>query len=145
MIHLVQITDGLSRRVAIVEEPRLRCLTGVQSVYELAGQCLGLGRRLSEQAIAHANGELLDYDAIYSGASEWYLLAPIDLPGASSRLMIAGTGLTHLGSAKERQSMHLADPPHLSGVRTMNRVVILCNLLLSLYRASVQDARGRCI
>jgi hypothetical protein len=100
----------VSRRVAIVEEPRLRCLTGVQSVYELAGQCLGLGRRLSEQAIAHANGELLDYDAIYSGASEWHLLAPIDVPRASSRLMIAGTGLTHLGSAKERQSMHLADP-----------------------------------
>ena len=110
MIHLVQISDGSSRRVAIVEEPRLRCLTGVQSVYELAEQCLGLGRQLSEQAIALANGELLDYDAIYSGASEWRLLAPIDFPGAPSRVMIAGTGLTHLGSAKERQTMHLTDP-----------------------------------
>jgi hypothetical protein len=109
MIHLVQIGDGSSRRVAIVEEPRLHCLTGVQSVYELAQRCLSLGRQLSEQAIAIANGELLDYDAIYSGASEWHLLAPIDVPGASSRLMIAGTGLTHLGSAKERQSMHLPD------------------------------------
>jgi hypothetical protein len=109
MIHLVQISDGSSRRVAIVEEPRLRCLTGVRSVYELAEQCLGLGRQLSERAIALANGELLDYDAIYSGASEWHLLAPIDLPGAPSRLMIAGTGLTHLGSAKERQTMHLTD------------------------------------
>jgi hypothetical protein len=109
MIHLVQISNGSSRRVAIVEEPRLHCLTGVQSVYELAQQCLGLGRDLSEQATALANGELLDYDAIYSGASEWRLLSPIDVPGASSRLTIAGTGLTHLGSAKERQSMHLTD------------------------------------
>jgi hypothetical protein len=109
MIHLVQVSDGSSRRVAIVEEPRLRCLTGVQSVYELAQQCLSLDRQLSEQAIALANGELLDYDAIYSRASEWHLLPPIDVPGASSRLMIAGTGLTHLGSAKERQSMHLTD------------------------------------
>jgi hypothetical protein len=109
MIHLVQISDGSSRRVAIVEEPRLHCLTGVQSVYELAQRCLSLGRQLSEHAIAIASGEVLDYDAIYSGASEWYLLAPIDVPGVSSRLMIAGTGLTHLGSAKERQSMHLAN------------------------------------
>lgn len=43
MIHLVQISDGSSRRVAIVEEPRLHCLGGVQSVYELAQQCLSLG------------------------------------------------------------------------------------------------------
>src|SRR4030081_3160806 len=59
--------------------------------------------------MAIANGELLDYEAIYSGASEWHLLAPIDVPGMPSRLTIAGTGLTHLGSAKERQAMHLAD------------------------------------
>ena len=36
MVHLVQISNGSSRRVAIVEEPHLRCLTEVQSVYELA-------------------------------------------------------------------------------------------------------------
>ena len=109
MIHLVQISNGSSRRVAMVEEPHLHCLTGVQSVYELAQRCLSLGRQLSEQATAIASGEVLDYDAIYSGGSQWHLLAPIDVPGASSRLMIAGTGLTHLGSAKERQAMHLAD------------------------------------
>ena len=108
MIHLVQISNGSSRRVAMVEEPHLYCLTGVQSVYELAQRCLSLGRQLSEQATAIASGEVLDYDAIYSGGSQWHLLAPIDVPGASSRLMIAGTGLTHLGSAKERQAMHLA-------------------------------------
>ena len=61
------------------------------------------------QALALAHGEVLDYDAIYSGTSEWHLLAPIDVPGTPSRLTIAGTGLTHLGSAKERQAMHLAD------------------------------------
>jgi hypothetical protein len=109
MIHLVQLSNGSSRRVAIVEEPHLRCLTGVQSVYELAQTCLDRGRQLSEHAMAIANGELLEYDAIYTGTSEWHLLAPIDVPGMPSRLMIAGTGLTHLGSAKERQAMHLAD------------------------------------
>jgi hypothetical protein len=109
MIHLVQIGAGASRRVAIVEEPRLRCLTEVQSVYELVLRCLSHGGELSEQALTLAHGEVLDYDAIYTGTSEWRLLAPIDVPGAPSRLTIAGTGLTHLGSAKERQAMHLAD------------------------------------
>ena len=109
MIHLVQIGDGSARRVAIVEEPYLRCLTEVQSVYELIRQCLDHGMQLSERALALANGEVLDYDAIYSRTSEWYLLAPIDVPGMPSRLTVAGTGLTHLGSAKERQAMHLGD------------------------------------
>ena len=109
MIHLVQLSNGSSRRVAIVEEPHLHCLTGMESVYELAQLCLERGRQLSEQAMAIANGELLDYDAIYAGTSEWHLLAPIDVPGIASRLTITGTGLTHLGSAKERQAMHLAD------------------------------------
>lgn len=109
MIHLVQLSNGSSRRVAIVEEPHLHCLTGVESVYELAQLCLERGRQLSEQAMTIANGELLDYDAIYAGTSEWHLLAPIDVPRIASRLTISGTGLTHLGSAKERQAMHLAD------------------------------------
>jgi hypothetical protein len=72
-------------------------------------RCLRHGRQLSEEALALAVGQVLDYDAIYAGISEWRLLAPIDLPGAPSRLTLAGTGLTHLGSAKERQAMHLAD------------------------------------
>jgi hypothetical protein len=111
MIHLVQISNGSARRVAIVEEPNLRCLSEVQSVYEVVQQCLSRGIQLSERAIALADGEILAYDAIYSGKSEWRLLAPIDVPGSPSRLMIAGTGLTHLGSAKERQAMHVAEAP----------------------------------
>ena len=40
MIHLVQIGNGSSRRVAVVEEPRLRCLAEVQN-------CLRTGARIS--------------------------------------------------------------------------------------------------
>lgn len=108
MIHLVQMDNGSSRRVAMVEEPRLQCLNEVQSIYELAQRCLKNDRKLGEEALALADGEMLDYDAVYAGASEWHLRAPIDVPGAPSRLMIAGTGLTHLGSAKNRQTMHVA-------------------------------------
>jgi hypothetical protein len=118
MLRLVQISKGLSRRVAVVEEPYLRCLTEVQSVYELAQQCLRLGIQLKEQVHALEHGEVLDYDAIYSGASEWKLMAPIDVPKNPSRLTIAGTGLTHLGSAKERQAMHIADVPKVAETMT---------------------------
>ena len=109
MIHLVQISNGSSRRVALVEEPHLLCLTEVQSVYELAQRCLKSGEKLCPLALSLAKGEKLDYDAVYRGASDWRLLAPIDVPGEPSRLTIAGTGLTHLGSAKDRQAMHLAN------------------------------------
>jgi len=114
VIHLVQLgnrSDGSARRVAVVEEPRLRCLTEVQSVYELTKRCLGSGGKLSDLALALAQGETLDYDAVYAGASEWRLLAPVDVPGEPSRLTVAGTGLTHLGSAKDRQAMHKAEIP----------------------------------
>jgi hypothetical protein len=107
MIHLVQIGNNSSRRVAIAEGSRLRCLTEVESVCELAKRSLRFGAKLSDQALALACGETLDYDAIYAGASEWQLLAPIDVPGEPSRLLISGTGLTHLGSAKDRQAMHI--------------------------------------
>jgi hypothetical protein len=108
MIQLVQIDNGSSRRVAIVEEPHVRCLTEVHSVYELAQRCLRGGVNMSEQARALAHGETLDYEAIYRGTSEWRLLAPIDAPGEPSRMIISGTGLTHMGSAKDRQAMHAA-------------------------------------
>jgi len=107
-IHLVQIGNGSSRRVALVEEPYLRCLAGINSVYELAHRCIAGGSRLSEQVPMLAHGDTLGYDAVYARSSEWRLLSPIDVPGETSRLTIAGTGLTHLGSAKERQAMHVA-------------------------------------
>jgi hypothetical protein len=106
VIHLVQIGNGSSRRVAVVEEPGLRSLLEVESVYDLAQRCLRRGGKLSELALALAQGETLDYDAIYAGTSEWHLQVPIDVPGEPSRLTVAGTGLTHLGSAKDRQAMH---------------------------------------
>ena len=108
MIHLVQISNGSSRRVAVVEEPHLRCLREVETVYELVHRCLSRSGQLSTQALGLADGEVLDYNVIYAGTSEWYLLTPIDVPGVPSKLTISGTGLTHLGSAKERQAMHIA-------------------------------------
>jgi hypothetical protein len=122
MIHLVQIGNGTERRVALVEEPHLRCLTEVQSVYELAKACLRHGCRLSDRAQALAKGDVLDYEAIYAGTSEWHLLPPIDVPGERSRVVVSGTGLTHLGSAKERNAMHEAAAAKTEAVKPAETV-----------------------
>jgi hypothetical protein len=107
--HLVQITDGTHRRIALVQEPDLLLLSGPTSVYELAQQCVARGLSMTEQVRSLVTTNSLSYDDVYEGRSTWRLLPPIDVPGAPSRVLVAGTGLTHLGSARERQAMHLAD------------------------------------
>jgi hypothetical protein len=106
MTRLVQIKKGATRRVALVEEPNLRLLDNCASIYDLAYFALGAGIRLIEAARQRARHETLEYDSIYSGRSDWRLLPAMDHPHEPSRCLISGTGLTHLGSARGRQSMH---------------------------------------
>jgi hypothetical protein len=107
--HLVQLSNGSLRRVAMVKEPHLLCLGEVSSVYELAQRCLTTSQPIERQIAALAVGEVLSYDDVYNGRSSWRLIRPIDVPGADSRLLVSGTGLTHIGSARQRQSMHLSE------------------------------------
>jgi hypothetical protein len=107
-LHLVQIQKGNWRRVAVVREPELVVLREVVSTCALAERALFEGRRLSELATFLMTDEALSYDAVYDGHSDWKLLPPIDCPGNPHRVHISGTGLTHLGSARERQAMHVA-------------------------------------
>lgn len=109
--HLVQIADEASVQVALVDEPYLRCLQNVSSIYELAQRCLEESRSLEDYVRNAAIGEAVGYDDVYSGGSKWRLMAPIHVPNAASRLLISGTGLTHLGSARQRQVMHLGNAP----------------------------------
>ena len=106
MTRLVQIQKGSTRRVALVEEPWLRLLAGVASIYELASTADAAGVPLLKSVRDRATSEKLDYDAVYFGKSDWKLLLPIDHPTEPSRCLVSGTGLTHLGSAKNRQAMH---------------------------------------
>lgn len=108
-VSLVQLSNGALRRVALVEEPNLLCLEGVSSIYELAQHCLQASTPMAAHARRIATGERLSYEEVYNGRSPWRLLVPIDVPGEPSRVLVAGTGLTHLGSARQRQAMHLAD------------------------------------
>jgi hypothetical protein len=106
MTRLIQIKKGNVRRVALVEEPNLRLLDNGSSIYELAHVAIAAGLKLSDVARHRAGHETLDYDPIYQGHAEWQLLPAIDHPGEPARCLISGTGLTHLGSARGRQSMH---------------------------------------
>jgi hypothetical protein len=102
--RLVQLKNGGQRRVALVEEPALRLLNS-ESIDSLAELAIRTGSKLSAVATGMATDELLDYDPIYDSRSEWKLLPPIDHP-EPARCLISGTGLTHLGSARDRQAMH---------------------------------------
>ncbi len=106
-MRLVQIRKGNTRRVGIVEEPKLRLLGDCESVYALVEEAIAAGATLSALAQRKATREVLDYDPIYCGASEWWLLVPMDHPREPARCLVSGTGLTHLGSARERQAMHV--------------------------------------
>ena len=94
------------RRVAMVDEPNIRLLDGCSSIYELAQIAIAAGMTLSELVRQRGRHDAIDYDRIYKGTSEWRLLPAIDHPDEPARCLLSGTGLTHLGSARNRQSMH---------------------------------------
>jgi len=106
MTRLVQIQNGATRRVALVEEPHLRLLAGVESIYELATNLDVAGGSLTKVVRDRLSTQRLDYNAVYSGNSIWRLLPPMDHPSEPTRCLVSGTGLTHLGSAKNRDAMH---------------------------------------
>jgi hypothetical protein len=114
MLRLVQlIHPQLGRRVAVVEEPRLRLLRECESIYELAQSAIRSNQQLCVHIESLASDEAIAYDSVYgeqvgtSDAGGWKLLPPIDHP-EPSRCFVTGTGLTHRGSAENRQSMHVA-------------------------------------
>ncbi len=106
-MRLVQLKRGDARRVAVVEEPKLRLLNDCPSVLALAEEAISSGEKLTAVVAQSASSELLDYDSIYLGNSDWRLMPAIDHPEAPSRCIVTGTGLTHMGSARGRQAMHI--------------------------------------
>jgi hypothetical protein len=121
MTRLIQIKKGDVRRVAMVEEPRVRLIEGCNSVHELASMAIVAKTKLSDVIAKRATGEVLDYDPIYGGRSEWRLLPPVDHPSEPARCLISGTGLTHLGSASDRQAMHAVKEEDLTDSMKMYR------------------------
>ncbi len=121
MTRLVQIQNGSTRRVALVEEPRIRLLAGVDSVITLAKEAIESGDLLTSLIMTKWTDAVLEYDPIYTGVSEWRLLPAVDHPEEPARCLVSGTGLTHLGSAKNRQAMHEAKDAPLTDSMKMFR------------------------
>ncbi|HEY1215056.1 MAG TPA: AraD1 family protein, partial [Bryobacteraceae bacterium] len=108
-IRLVQLNHPtLQRRVALVEDPKLRLLDGSSSIYQLALQAITNKVSLTKLIATLASQRLLDYDPVYAGKGEWQLLPSFDHPDNPSACIVSGTGLTHKNSALGRQMMHQA-------------------------------------
>lgn len=121
MTRLIQLQKGAARRVAVVEEPRVRFLDGYSSLYSLAEAAIAADKTLISLVAGHSSGDAVDYDPIYQGQSEWRLLVPMDHPNDPARCLVSGTGLTHLGSARDRQAMHHTTQEELTDSMRMFR------------------------
>lgn len=106
MTRLVQLQRNGVRYVALVDEPKLRVLAKVESVFDLVNRAITAKTGLVKLVASLATGETLAYDPIYAGQSDWRLLSAADHPTEPARCLVSGTGLTHLGSAKNRSTMH---------------------------------------
>jgi hypothetical protein len=91
MIQVVARTDGGTRLV-----------NGAKSVYALALEAARGGIGLAALIERKGYGKSVDLDAAYR---QGRLIAPINHPDPA-HLHLTGTGLTHLGSASTRDSMH---------------------------------------
>jgi len=103
-MRLIQFVapDGARCVAAIVGEDPPRVVKGATSVRDLALEAHRAKRSLAATVETHGLGETVDYDKLIA---EKRLLLPLDHP-EPSRVVVALTGLTHLGSAQSRDSMH---------------------------------------
>lgn len=103
-MRLIQFADETGSRAvgAIVDGSSPRHVNSATSVRDLALEAHRSGRSLAETVEAHGLGAPVDYDALVAGKR---LLVPLDHP-EPSHVVVALTGLTHLGGAQARDSMH---------------------------------------
>lgn len=104
-MRLVQFVSATGRRrVGRVSDNGeiVESLSGFASAYELARSAARRGPRLEELVRGAATDDRV---ALAELLADGRLLAPIDHPD-SAHCLVTGTGLTHLGSAQARDSMH---------------------------------------
>ncbi|MFV3126073.1 AraD1 family protein [Niveispirillum sp. KHB5.9] len=108
--RLTQYVDREGKRAVALrqDDAPARRLLGATTTYELAQKAIAEGVDLLALARAQAAGEEVDLAEALAGGR---VLAPLDHPD-DAHLLVAGTGLTHLGSAEGRDKMHkdLSDP-----------------------------------
>jgi hypothetical protein len=118
MLSLIQFRTGAGTRgvAAIHNGGRPVALPEVTTTLELAGRACRDGISLSDLVAASGKGEPVDL-------SQVEILAPIDHTDPA-HLLVSGTGLTHVGSAEERDRMHreLSDKTQLTDSMKMFRM-----------------------
>jgi len=117
-MRLIQIiSPSGDRRICVVEEGRLRLIGQCNSVFALAQAALDSASTLSATVSSFLSTEILSYDELYEGRSDWKILPSIDHPDEPTRCLVSGTGLTHKGSADNRQAMHSAGETPTDSIR----------------------------
>jgi len=96
------LDDAETIRVVARNGGKTRIINGARSVYSLAMEAARTGVGLATLIERKGLGETVDLDAAYKKGR---LLSPINHPDPA-HLHLTGTGLTHLGSAATRDSMH---------------------------------------
>ena len=92
------------RRLALADTDGATFLDGATSVRELAMQAIADGTSLLAAARQNRANEALDLDAEHAAGR---FLSAVD-HSDDARIILTGTGLTHLGSAEGRDKMHRA-------------------------------------
>jgi hypothetical protein len=105
-LSLIQYRDSTGQRsvAALDESGRATRVRNAASVYDLANDAVSRGISLDEAIRDRGRGEDVD---LVSLVQQDCLLSPID-HAEPARLYLTGTGLTHLGSAETRDTMHRA-------------------------------------
>lgn len=102
-MRLIQfINSNRERKVGIVENNRVQVLQGVHSTYQLFHEAVTNKTSPDNQALQLASGHYEDYEQLIK---QDQILVPLDHPDPY-HTWLTGTGLTHLGSAASRNSMH---------------------------------------
>lgn len=122
MTRLVQLNHAQhGRKVAVVDENRLRVLRGADSIYRLAQTALANHKKLQQAVADSITTDSIDYSAVHSGQSDWRLLPAFDHPDEPACCFVTGTGLTHKKSAENRQAMHSSAQPVITDSMRMYR------------------------
>jgi len=104
-MRLVQFLDAAgAHTVGVVSDDgrSLHVVGGAHRAYDLAREALRRKVPMAQIAEEHRSRESVDYEAV---VAQQRLLPPFD-HADSARWLITGTGLSHLGSAAARDSMH---------------------------------------
>ncbi|MGV8936584.1 MAG: AraD1 family protein [Allorhizobium sp.] len=115
-MYLSQLKNG---GVICRNDDTARMVNGASSTYALAQEAIAAGQSLSAVIEKHGLGDTVDLAAL---AEKGALDCPVRHPDAA-HMFLTGTGLTHLGSASTRDSMH-ADTAGMSDSMKMFRMGI---------------------